>query len=170
MSQPLTWRARPETAQDAPAVRAVNLAAFPTSHEAELVDALRGDPAWIPGFSFVSTALDDAVAGFALLTRSWIDGVDALTLGPCAVLPEYQRSGAGEAVVRAAIARARASGETVILCLGHPEYYPRFGFRPASQWGIRAGFQVPDEAMMALPLVEGPMPSGVIRYPAPFGV
>ena len=58
-----------------------------------------------------------------------------------------------------------------MLCLGHPEYYPRFGFTPASAFGIRPGFDVPDEAMMALALrTDVAVPQGTIRYPAPFGV
>ncbi len=166
----LSWTTRPETAADAADIHSVNLAAFPTPHEADLVDALREDPSWIPGLSMVAEAPDGTVVAYALLTRCSIDGAPALTLGPCAVLPEYQRSGAGSAVVVAVLDAARAQGESLVLCLGHPEYYPRFGFRPASRWGIRPGFEVPDEAMMALPLDEAPVPAGTIEYPAPFGV
>ena len=170
MPTTIPWRTRAETNADRLDVRAVNLAAFSTPHEADLVDALREDPSWLPGLSLLAEAPDGTVAGYALLTRCAVDGAPALTLGPCAVLPDYQRSGAGEAVVRAALAAAVAMGESLVLCLGHPEYYPRFGFRPASLWGIRPGFDVPDAAMMALPLDGAPVPSGTIRYPAPFGV
>lgn len=167
-----TWTTRPETAEDAAAIRAINLAAFPTADEADLVDALRADAdAWIDGLSLVSRAPDGTLAGHALLTRCHIDGRPALALAPCAVLPAHQRQGAGTAVIRAALAAARAHGESLVVVLGHPEYYPRFGFVPASRFGIRAPFEVPDEALMALALdASVPVPSGVIRYAGAFGL
>lgn len=171
MNDSATWTTRPETADDIDAIREVNLGAFPTPLEADLVEALRTDPAWIPGLSLVADAPDGTLAAFALLTRCRIDDSPALVLGPCAVLPAYQRTGAGSAVIRAALEAARVRGENVVTCLGHPDYYPRFGFVPASGYGIRPAFEVPDEAMMVLALDStAPVPSGVIRYPAPFGV
>ncbi|WP_447041619.1 GNAT family N-acetyltransferase [Streptomyces sp. DSM 118878] len=169
------WPTRPETAEDTAAVHAVHAAAFPTSAEADLVDALRADPgAWLPGLSYVAEAPDGSVAAHALITRCRVDGAPALALAPVAVLPEYQRTGAGSAVVRAVLDATRARGERLVLVLGHPEYYPRFGFRPASGYGIRPGFEVPDEAMMALVLDgsgdSAPLPRGMIEYPAAFGV
>ncbi|MFF5700991.1 methyltransferase domain-containing protein [Streptomyces sp. NPDC012794] len=166
------WRARPETAADSMAVRAVNLAAFGTPLEADLVDALRADPgAWLPGLSYVAEGPDGSVAAHALLTRCAVDGVPALALAPVAADPAVQRSGAGGAVVRALLAAARERGEALVLVLGHPSYYPRFGFVPASRFGIRAPFEVPDEAMMALVLDDSvPVPAGTISYPAPFGI
>jgi predicted N-acetyltransferase YhbS len=166
------WTTRSETAADIAAIRAVNLAAFPTSAEADLVDRLRTDAdAWIPGLSVVAQAPEGTVVGHALLTRCHVDGVPALALAPCAVLPAYQRQGAGSAAILAALDTARAMGESLVLVLGHADYYPRFGFVPASRWGIRAPFEVPDEAMMALTLDPSrPVPAGVIRYPAAFGI
>ncbi|MQA93342.1 MAG: GNAT family N-acetyltransferase [Streptosporangiales bacterium] len=97
--------------------------------------------------------------------------VPALALAPCAVAPEHQRSGAGSAAIEAALRAAREQGERLVLVLGHPEYYPRFGFVPASRYGIRAPMDVPDEAMMALVLDDSrPAPSGLIHYPPPFGI
>lgn len=171
MDTPLAWTTRPETAADIAAIRAVNLAAFPTPLEADLVDALRADPAWIDGLSLVAQTPDGAVAGFALLTRCHIGDGPALVLGPCAVLPAHQRTGAGSAAIRAALDAARARGENLVTCLGHPGYYPRFGFTPASNHGVHPPFEVPDEAMMVFALdPAAPAPRGVIRYPAPFGV
>ncbi|CAM5486906.1 N-acetyltransferase [Streptomyces xanthochromogenes] len=166
------WRTRPEAPADIAAVRAVNLAAFPTASEADLVDALRADEAWIPGLSIVTVAPDGSVAGHALLTRCRVEGAPALALAPVAVTPAHQRTGAGSAAVRAALRAARELGEDLVLVLGHPDYYPRFGFARASALGIRAPFEVPDEALMALRLrPEGaPAPTGVIQYAAPFGV
>ncbi|MFE7816264.1 GNAT family N-acetyltransferase [Streptomyces sp. NPDC057433] len=167
-----TWTARPETADDIPAVRDILLAAFPTAAEADIVDALRADPkAWIDGLSMVTAASDSTPAGYALLTRCHVDGQPALALAPCAVLPSAQRAGAGSAAIRAALAAARAAGENLVVVLGHADYYPRFGFTPASRFGIRAPFDVPDEAMMAMAL-DGtrPVPAGTIQYPVAFGV
>ncbi|MFD7868547.1 GNAT family N-acetyltransferase [Streptomyces sp. NPDC059783] len=171
MNDSVTWTTRPETAADADAIREVNLGAFPTALEADLVEALRTDPAWIAGLSLVAEAPDGTLAAFALLTRCRVDDSPALVLGPCAVLPAYQRTGAGSAVIRAALEAARVRGENIVTCLGHPDYYPRFGFTPASRYGIRPAFEVPDEAMMVLALDSTtPVPSGTIHYPAPFGV
>ncbi|MFE3152074.1 bifunctional class I SAM-dependent methyltransferase/N-acetyltransferase [Streptomyces sp. NPDC059218] len=167
------WTTRPETAADAAAVHAVNAAAFPTPDEADLVDALRADPAaWLPGLGRVATdGPDGDIAAYALLTRCRVGDAPALALAPVATVPAHQRRGAGQAAVWAVLDAARLSGESLVLVLGHPEYYPRFGFVPASRYGIRPGFDVPDEAMMALVLDESvPVPRGTIRYPAAFGV
>lgn len=166
------WRTRPETAADIPAVRAINAAAFPTAEEAGLVDELRRDAgAWLPGMSYVAEAADGSVAAYALLTRCHVGDVPAVALAPVAVAPEHQRGGAGQAVVRAVLDVARIRQERLVLVLGHPGYYPRFGFEPASRYGIRPIFPVPDEAMLALVLdASRGVPRGTIHYPAAFGV
>lgn len=166
------WRTREETAADIPLVREINAAAFPTPEEAGLVDALRADPAaWLPGLSYVAETPDGTVAAYALITRCHVDGVPAAALAPVAVAPEHQRTGAGQAVVRAVLDAARLRGERLVLVLGHPGYYPRFGFARASAYGIRPPFEVPDEAMMALDVEgSGAVARGTITYPAAFGV
>ncbi|GAA2981393.1 GNAT family N-acetyltransferase [Actinokineospora diospyrosa] len=165
------WITRPETPDDRAAIHAVTAAAFPTADEADLVDALRADPnAWIGGLSIVATE-GDAVVGHALLTRCQVGGHPALALAPCSVRPDRQRQGVGDAMIRFALAAARDLGENLVVVLGHAEYYPRFGFTPASGFGVRAPFDVPDEALMALSLDPArPTPTGVIAYPAAFGV
>ncbi|MFE6037531.1 GNAT family N-acetyltransferase [Streptomyces sp. NPDC056452] len=166
------WRTRPETTADRDAVHAVNTAAFPTRAEADLVDALRLDPgAWLPGLSYVAEAPDGSVAAYALLTRCRVGGAPALALAPVATSPSHQRGGAGRAVVRAVLDAARLRGEPLVLVLGHPRYYPAFGFVPASRFGIGVAFDVPDEALMALRLDDSaPVPMGSIQYPDAFGV
>ncbi|MFI6120557.1 GNAT family N-acetyltransferase [Streptomyces sp. NPDC051064] len=166
------WRTRPETTADHEAVRGVVAAAFPARDEADLVDALRTDPgAWLPGLSYVAEAPDGSVAAHALLTRCRVGDAPALALAPVATAPGHQRGGAGRAVVRAVLDAARLRGESLVLVLGHAEYYPAFGFTPASRFGIRPGFKVPDEAMMALVLDDSaPVPKGTIHYPEAFGV
>ena len=166
------WTTRPEAPADVAAVRAINVAAFPTPAEADLVEALRADPqVWIEGLSILAEAPDGTPAGHALLTRCHVDGQPALALAPCAVLPAFQGQGAGAAAIRAGLEAARRLGENLVLVLGHAGYYPRFGFTPASGYGIRAPFEVPDEAMMALTLDPGrPVPAGTIQYPPAFGI
>ncbi|PSJ29000.1 GNAT family N-acetyltransferase [Streptosporangium nondiastaticum] len=165
------WITRAETGADIPAVREINLAAFETPLEADLVDALRTDPSWIDGLSVVSTGEDGKPVGHALLTRCHIGDTPALCLAPVAVLPECQHGGAGSAAIRAALAAAEDMGERYVTVLGHPAYYPRFGFGRASAHGIGLTIDVPDEAMMAMSL-DGthPLPSGTVRYAAPFGI
>ena len=153
------------------AVREVNLAAFPSEEEADLVDALRTSDAWLDGLSIVAEDSEANVVAHALLTRCHVDRTPALALAPCAVLPRVQRSGAGSAAIRAGLDAARGRGENLVVVVGDPGYYPRFGFNPASAFGIRAAFDVPDEAVMALPLdPDVETPRGTIAYPAPFGV
>lgn len=165
------WTTRAETSADIPAIRDIVLSAFETSLEADLVDALRADPCWIEGLSLVSTDENDRPVGYALLTRCHIGDTPALCLAPCAVRPERQNTGAGSAAVRAALAAAQDMGERHVVVLGHPAYYPRFGFTRASAHGIGLTIDVPDEALMALALDAGhPLPSGTVRYAAPFGI
>ncbi|MFJ8672728.1 GNAT family N-acetyltransferase [Streptomyces sp. NPDC093589] len=166
------WRPRPERTADIPAVRRINLAAFEEAGEADLVDALRRDPAaWLPGFSYVAEAPDGTLAAHALLTRCYVDDVPAVALAPCAVLPAHQKRGAGSAVIRALLEAARAAGERTAIVLGHPPYYPRFGFAPATaRFGILPPQPWPDEAFLALPLDGGTPPRGTVRYADAFGI
>ncbi|MFE5817557.1 GNAT family N-acetyltransferase [Streptomyces sp. NPDC056479] len=165
------WITRAETGADLPAVREIELAAFETPLEADLVDALRKDAAWIDGLSIVTADQEGRLVGHALLTRCHIDDTPALCLGPVAVLPAYQRTGAGSAAIHAALGAARVRGERFVTVLGHSAYYPRFGFTRACAHGIGVTFDVPDEALMALSLdPDHRLPSGTIRYAAPFGI
>lgn len=162
---------RPERAGDGPGIRAVLEAAFPTPEEARLVERLRRDEgAWLRGLSWVAVDGGDRVIAHSLITRCHVGDAPAAALAPCAVEPAWQHRGVGAAVIRACLAAAAERGEDLVLVLGHPEYYPRFGFSPASRWGIAAPIEVPDEAMMALPLRETVLvPTGTIRWATAFG-
>lgn len=165
------WSVRPESDTDAEAIRAVTLAAFDSADEADLVEALRADQAWIDGLSMVAAMADGCVVGHALLTRCWIGEEPALCLAPCSVLPAYQRTGVGSAVIGAALSAARDLGESFVVVLGHASYYPRFGFRRASESGISLSIEVPDEALMAMSLDPArPLPAGEVRLAEPFGL
>jgi predicted N-acetyltransferase YhbS len=86
------------------------------------------------------------------------------------VATAYQRTGAGSAAIIAALDAARDMGESTVVVLGHPDYYPRFGFRRAVDHGIRLSIEVPEEALMVLSLDGTDVPSGTVRYAAPFGI
>ncbi|MGW0221941.1 GNAT family N-acetyltransferase [Streptomyces tendae] len=167
-----SWNTRAETGADVPVIRDIVRAAFPTPEEAALVDALRADAgAWIEGLSLVAVDDTDRPVAHALLTRCHIGDSPALCLAPVAVRPAQQNSGAGTAAVRAALVAAERLGEPHVVVLGHPEYYPRFGFGRASGHGIGLSIDVPDEALMALTLdAARPLPAGTVRYAAPFGI
>jgi putative acetyltransferase len=171
MSTRSNWLTRAETSADIPAVHEITLAAFETSYEADLVDALRTDSSWIDGLSIVATDQTDTLTGYVLLTRGHVGDIPVLCLGPCAVLPAHQRTGVGSALVRAALRAAKSRGEFFVILLGHPGYYPRFGFGRASEHGLGLSIDAADEAFMALTLDAGhPLPSGTVRWAAPFGI
>ena len=94
----------------------------------------------------------------------------ALALAPMAVHPEFQSQGIGSRLVREGLERCRNLGHRIVVVVGHPEFYPRFGFTPARAKGLEAPFPVPDEAFMVTELVPGALDgvSGMIVYPAPF--
>jgi putative acetyltransferase len=159
---------RAERPDDVPGIRAVLLAAFETGAEADLVDALRADRAWLPELSVVAVE-DGAVVAHALLSRIVIAGrggdVPALALGPVAVRPERQRQGYGSAVIREAL--RRAAGESLVVVLGDPAYYGRFGFVPGAAHGITGPWSSFGDAWQVLPLRD-PVEPGETRYPRPW--
>lgn len=165
---------RPETDRDGVAIERVHTRAFGRSNEAELVNRLRAGIHWIPALSLVAVNNEDIV-GHILFTTVHIDGDDGglhavLALAPMAVEPLHQRLGIGQQLIRSGVQRAREIGADAVIVLGHAEYYPKTGFRPASQWNVRAPFAVPDEYFMALELHEHGLQgkSGVVVYPAEF--
>jgi putative acetyltransferase len=155
---------REEQPGDEAAVRAVNDEAFGQALEGRIVDALRANGA--VALSLVAVH-DGQIVGHILYSPASIDGkVDGAALGPMAVLPSAQRMGVGSRLVEAGIRSLEASGCPFIIVLGHPEYYPRFGFRPASTRGIRCAWDVPDEAFMIHVLDEQQLEdvAGVAQY------
>lgn len=132
---------RRETAGDADAIRAVTAAAFARPGEdvpveAPLVDWLRACPAWIPELSLVATDPDGDLIGHVVCTRGTVEAAPVLALGPLSVRPDWQRKGVGKALVHAVLGAADAFSEPMVALLGSTEYYPKFGFRPASEYGI----------------------------------
>lgn len=166
---PTTWNIRTERAADHASVQAVLLDAFPTTEEADLVEALRQDPAWVPEFSLVAE-VSGRVIGHVLITRCTIGEHPALALAPVSVMEEFQRMGVGSALTRAALDVARAAGESTVVVVGHPGYYPRFGFQTAADHGVEVPFEAPREAVMVLALGADPIPAGMVRYAEAFGL
>ena len=164
---------RLELPGDREAVYRVNQLAFGQENEARLVEALRRSSAFIPELSLV--ALDDSeVVGHILFSRITVQGEDqahtALALAPMAVLPSFQRKGIGSALVRRGLDEARSLGHLVVIVVGHPDYYPRFGFVPAQPLGILSPFEVPSEAFMVLELEPRALRGiqGLVNYPPEF--
>jgi putative acetyltransferase len=129
---------RREVPGDVPAIRAVTARAFdPSPAESPLVDQLRADPGWIPALSLVAT-VDDAVVGHVACTRATLGRAPVLGLGPLSVDPPHQRRGVGSALVHTVLGAADALGEPLVVLLGDPRYYHRFGFVLADRLGIVA--------------------------------
>lgn len=146
---------RSEEPADAVAVRGVNEAAFGSSIEADIVERSRKDS--IPLISLVAE-LDAGIAGHIMFSPVTISGhpeIRVMGLGPMAVLPARQRKGIGTELVREGLKRCQSQGFDAVVVLGHPEYYPRFGFAPASRFGISCEYDVPDEVFMLLELKPG---------------
>jgi len=142
----------------------VTLAAFPTVEEAEMIALMRTDPdVWVEGLSQVATNSEGEVIAHCLLTRCTIGDTPALIMGPVSVLPHLQNQGAGTAVVTVCLEKAKELQESFVVLVGHPNYYPRFGFIQADTYGITITIDCPREAIMALSLNSDPLPSGVIH-------
>jgi len=162
---------REERQADVERIHAVNLAAFETATDADLVKALRERAA--PLISLV--AEDDAnIIGhilFSPVTLANEPGLLLMGLAPMAVVPARQRQGVGSRLVREGLERCRQLNAAAVVVLGHPEYYPRFGFAAASRLSLRSEYDVPDGVFMVRELRDGALSgrSGTIRYHSVFG-
>jgi len=158
---------RKEQPQDIPTIHEVNKRAFGQGLEADLVDTLRRN---CNDLLSLVAVVGNEVVGHILFSSVTVEGeetaVEGMGLAPMAVLPEYQRQGIGSALVMTGIARLASSACSFVTVLGHTDYYPRFGFEPASRYGVRSQWDVPNESFMLLVLNESVMSeiSGVARY------
>jgi putative acetyltransferase len=154
---------RTETADDADAIRAVEIAAFGREAEADLVDAVRDAHAGV--LSLIAVWRDEIV-GHVLFTPVTVGpGMRAVGLGPLAVHPDHQRQGVGSALVREGLLRLGSLGHGAVVVLGEPRYYRRFGFTTASSFGVRWERPVPDEVFMAIELRPRSLSTGgTVRY------
>ena len=162
---------RVENKDDREAVNRVHASAFESHTEAKLV-ALLNEQAR-PLVSLLSEEGGDCV-GHILFSPANLSGhpdLNIMGLAPMAVLPEYQGQGIGSALVREGLEQCRQLGADAVVVLGHPDYYPRFGFRPAAYYGIDSDYEVPEEAFMILELQPGVLQgcSGRVHYHPAFG-
>jgi putative acetyltransferase len=162
---------RTEVAADIPAIRAVNQAAFGSPQEAAIVDVLRESPRRC--ISLVAESGGDVIGHilFSAVSLDGNEGVRLMGLGPMSVLPAHQRRGIGSALVREGLERCRNSGCSAVVVLGHPAYYPRFGFVPAIHFGVSCEYDVPAEAFMLVELEPGALEgaAGKVVYDEAFG-
>jgi putative acetyltransferase len=160
-----------DDAEERLVIHSINEAAFGGQEEAELVDKLRAE-----GLVLVSLVAEapEQIVGHILFSRMSIEtssgSVPAVALAPMAVLPKHQRRGIGGRLIRHGLNLLREQGEQIVIVVGHPEYYPRFGFSSEKTLSLESPF--PHEAFMALELTTGALDGvrGRVSYPAAFGI
>ena len=162
---------RRETPEDIDSIHYVNEQAFGQKGEAELVEKLRNRAALT--LSLVAVQKSEIVGHilFSPVTmESESSSFEAITLAPMAVLPAYQRKGIGSQMVQVGLEECRRLGHEIVVVVGHPDYYPRFGFVPAKPKGISCEFEVPNEAWMVLELREGALAGrkGTVKFQPEF--
>jgi putative acetyltransferase len=161
---------RTEQAADRAAVAAVTTAAFGRADEARMIEAIRASDGFVPALSLVAEHAGEVV-GHAIVSYVGLEGSERrlLELGPIAVRPDVQGRGVGGELIRRALDLAEARGEPVVLVLGSPAYYARFGFRPDAELGIDPPAGIPEHAFMAAPLAayDGTL-RGRVVFPAQF--
>jgi putative acetyltransferase len=165
---------RPEQSHERGSICALLTDAFGRDTEARIVDSLRASDAFLPELTLVAVQ-DCVVVGHIMISRLTFvadsgDKIATSLLAPLAVAPARQNRRIGAALTRAALDKARRSGFESMILVGHPTYYPRFGFKPASTWGIRYVTQIPDEVFMASELAQDALAnaSGIVTLPAAF--
>lgn len=162
-----------ETDEDIAVIREVVTTAFGRTSEAELIEAIRNSPNFIPELSIVAKE-NGKVLGHILFSPIVIEAqakiFPALALAPLTVTPIRQRQGIGSQLLQTGLSKCRELNHEIVVVLGHPQYYQRLGFQVASKFGIQAPFPVPDEAFMVLELKPSVLRDvrGIVRYPAYF--
>jgi putative acetyltransferase len=154
---------REERPDDVAAIRDVNQRAFGQDQESNLVDALRSNRAAL--LSLVAT-LNGRVAGHIMYSPATVGDITGAALGPMAVLPDHQRQGIGSKLVEAGNRKLKEAGVPFIIVVGHPNFYPGFGFKPASAVAMKCEWDVPDDVCMLLLIDERKMTgvSGLVKY------
>jgi putative acetyltransferase len=169
------WAIRAEQPIDLDQIHDVHRAAFARAQEAELVDAVRSSAAFVPELSLVAVTDDGSVLGHVLLSRIELKPAeeegprtDVLALAPIAVLPQHQGRGIGTALLREALAVADSREEPMVIVLGAPSLYGRFGFEPAAGYGLSGPFDEAGEAFAVRPRPGAAIGGGTLIYPATF--
>ena len=158
---------RVEEIDDQKGIRRVNELAFGQTIEADLVDALRANAR--PHISLVAV-IEGRIVGHIFFSTVSIESESgiftAMGLAPMSVLPEFQKQGIGSRLVDEGLKKGRELGHSIVVVLGHPNYYPRFGFIPANLKGLRSEYDVPDDTFMMLELNENALAGrrGLVKY------
>ncbi|MEJ2595236.1 MAG: N-acetyltransferase [bacterium] len=164
---------RKENNSDYADIVRVNDLAFGRKAEGNLVNALRKTDLYIPDLSIVAET-DSQVVGHILFYPVFIHDKGkkfaTLTLAPMSVLPDFQKKSIGKLLVLYGLQVAHDLNHSSVVVLGHPSYYPKFGFQPASKWNIKSPFPAPNEAFMARELKKGGLQnvSGKVEFPEAF--
>jgi putative acetyltransferase len=164
---------RSEKTEDYQSIYNVNKFAFKGEVEAKLVNNLRKTEGFIPELSLVAIN-DGEVIGYILFSVIHIQTngktVPVLGLAPMAVLPKHQKQGIGSMMIREGLIKCKELGYKAVILVGHPNYYPRFGFSPAKEKGLKLPFDVPDEAFMVFEIIPQALADikGMVVYPSEF--
>lgn len=164
---------RSEKPEDYQKIYEINKVAFGGEVEAQLVNNLRKTKGFIPELSLVAEK-DGKVVGHILFSVIHIktdsNKIPVLALAPMAVLPDYQKQGIGSLLIKEGLKECKELGHKVVVLVGHPDYYPRFGFVKASEKGLKLPFDAPDEAFMVYEIIPNSLVgvTGTIEYPPEF--
>lgn len=166
---------RTETKNDYKHVFNLNYLAFENrDDEAKLVERIRFSNCFIRELSLVAEEQREIV-GHVLFSKAKIiqenGEKEVLVLAPVAVNPSVQKKGIGSNLIEEGLRRAKDLGYGLVFLIGHPNYYPKFGFQPARKHGMeQIQFEVPDDVFMVCELIEGELQqtNGELRYPPAF--
>lgn len=171
----MTILIRTETPADYDQVREINIQAFGNREdEAHLVDRIRKSEGFIPYLSLVAEA-EGSIVGHLLLSKAAVindeEPHEVIVLAPIAVRPTHQRQGVGKRLIDEGLLRCKELGFGLVLLIGHPTYYPKFGFKPARPIGLELKqFDVPDDVFMVYEVLENTRRriEGELQYPKAF--
>lgn len=166
---------RTESVNDFEAVYQLNVLAFGNREdESKLIERIRNSEQFVPELSIVAE-IENEIVGHVLLSRATVEDQEkqsvVIVLAPIAVKPNLQRQGVGSGLIEEGIRRCRDLGYSAILLIGHPDYYPRFGFEPARKYGLELKqYEVPDDVFMVYEVENGKLLEikGELKYPESF--
>ena len=162
---------RSENKNDYEAITNINDLAFGQKNEGEMIINLRVNKGFIPELSLVYEEDNKLIGHILFYPLDIVNNnirFNSLSLAPVAVLPDFQSMGIGSQLIEAGLSKAKEIGFTSCVVLGHPKYYPKFGFERASKWNIKPPVdEIPDEAFMAIEMLPGSLKgkSGIVEFP-----